>query len=62
MNSAGRRAAKGRRAVQREFFCSANKVGAGPSPTIGQHNTEIYAGWLGLSPAEIAELKDSGVI
>jgi crotonobetainyl-CoA:carnitine CoA-transferase CaiB-like acyl-CoA transferase len=37
------------------------KVGAGPSPTIGQHNTEIY-GWLGLSAAEIAELKDSGVI
>jgi CoA:oxalate CoA-transferase len=39
-----------------------DKVEAGASPTIGQHNVEIYSGWLGLSSAEIAELKDSGVI
>jgi crotonobetainyl-CoA:carnitine CoA-transferase CaiB-like acyl-CoA transferase len=39
-----------------------DKVEAGPSPTIGQHNTEIYGGWLGLPAAEVAELKDSGVI
>ena len=39
-----------------------DKVETGASPTIGQHNAEIYGGWLGLSPAEIAELKESGVI
>jgi crotonobetainyl-CoA:carnitine CoA-transferase CaiB-like acyl-CoA transferase len=37
-------------------------VEAGPSPTIGQHNAEIYGGWLGLSPAEIVELRETGVI
>jgi CoA:oxalate CoA-transferase len=39
-----------------------DKVEASPSPTIGQHNDEIYGRWLGLSPAEIAELRASGVI
>jgi len=34
----------------------------GPSPTIGQHNTEIYGGWLGLSAIEIAKLKEAGII
>jgi CoA:oxalate CoA-transferase len=39
-----------------------DKVEAVPSPTIGQHNAEIYGDWLGLSAAEIAELREAGVI
>ena len=38
------------------------KAAAGPSPTIGQHNNEIYGKWLGLSAAEIAEFKAGRVI
>jgi crotonobetainyl-CoA:carnitine CoA-transferase CaiB-like acyl-CoA transferase len=37
-------------------------IEAGPSPKIGEHNAEIYGGWLGLSAAEIAELTELGVI
>ncbi|HVB15855.1 MAG TPA: CoA transferase [Stellaceae bacterium] len=33
-----------------------------PSPTPGQHNAEVYGGWLGLSAAEITALKDAGAI
>lgn len=34
----------------------------GKVPEIGEHNYEIYTGLLGMSPENIAELKDAGVI
>lgn len=33
-----------------------------PSPDLGEHNDVIYRDLLGLSAAEIAQLKDDGVI
>ena len=33
-----------------------------PSPSLGQHNKEIYGDWLGLSDSEISDLKTNGVI
>jgi len=39
-----------------------DRVATRPSPTIGQHNEEIYGGWLGLSAGEIDELRATGAI
>ncbi|HEX3538076.1 MAG TPA: CoA transferase [Stellaceae bacterium] len=33
-----------------------------PSPKPGQHNDDVYGGWLGLSPGEIEKLRAEGVI
>jgi len=43
-------------------FHGADKVETTPSPTVGQHNAEVYGGWLGLGEGEIAELKAEGAI
>ena len=40
----------------------ADKVATIPSSTIGQHNDEIYGGWLGLTEAELTDLRQAGVI
>jgi crotonobetainyl-CoA:carnitine CoA-transferase CaiB-like acyl-CoA transferase len=43
-------------------FHGAAPLATVPSPRAGQHNTDIFGCWLGLSPAEIAKLHEDGVI
>jgi CoA:oxalate CoA-transferase len=43
-------------------FHGADRRQTTPSPKLGQHNADVYGGWLGLSGDEIAELKRAGVI
>jgi CoA:oxalate CoA-transferase len=40
----------------------ADQVPAIPSPSLGQHNRDIYGGWLGLGSKEIEQLRQDGVI
>jgi crotonobetainyl-CoA:carnitine CoA-transferase CaiB-like acyl-CoA transferase len=40
----------------------APRVQTAPSPSLGEHNSEIYGDWLGLPAAEIEKLKADGVI
>ncbi len=40
----------------------ADKVETVPSPSIGQHNNDVYGDWLGLTADELEALKSDGVI
>ena len=43
-------------------YHGAERVQTTPSPSVGQHNADVYGGWLGLSAREIAGLAEAGVI
>lgn len=43
-------------------FHGSDRPATTPSPTIGEHNDEVYGDWLGLSADEIAALRKDGVI
>lgn len=40
----------------------ADRVGPIPSPFLGQHNLEVYGGWLGLGLDRVEQLKQEGAI
>ena len=41
---------------------SGNNVPVAPAPLLGEHNTSVYAEWIGLSADEVASLKDGGAV
>ena len=43
-------------------FHGADAVPTKVSPRVGEHNEEVYSGWLGLSAAEINRLRETKVI
>jgi CoA:oxalate CoA-transferase len=43
-------------------FHDTDKVPTALSPRVGEHNDEVYGGWLGLSAAEINDLRQAGAI
>jgi CoA:oxalate CoA-transferase len=40
----------------------ADRVPPAPSPKLGEHNVEVYSGWLGIAETDVAALKADGVI
>jgi crotonobetainyl-CoA:carnitine CoA-transferase CaiB-like acyl-CoA transferase len=43
-------------------FHGADKVPTRVSPRVGEHNDEVYGGWLGLAADEIDRLRLAGAI
>jgi formyl-CoA transferase len=33
-----------------------------PSPTLGQHNSDVLGSWLGMNGQEVAALKQEGIL
>jgi CoA:oxalate CoA-transferase len=52
-----------RRVVQAPYKFSAAEAGLrGPATHRGEHNAEVLADWLGISPGEVADLTEAGVL